>query len=295
MRPHHLSILIPARNEEDLLPACLASIHAALSHLTATETGVSTDVVLVVDSSTDQTWNIASAALRRTGVVVRSSAGVVGEARALAASTALARYRGPRHSCWLANTDADCIVPADWLTTQISIASTGVDVIAGTIDVVDFCEHDSVVEDRFRRTYPIAPDGSHPHVHGANLGIRADAYLQAGGWHDLVTGEDHDLWRRLASTSARRTSVNQTRVITSGRRVGRAPWALLMHWLPTMRTLLDPAAASVPISRGSRRVAASSGRRRDGSSPFQIDADRARKPWLGSFSGSSFRRCGDPQ
>ena len=49
----------------------------------------------------------------------------------------------------------------------------------------------------FRETYEIRPDGSHPHVHGANLGVRADAYLRAGGWADLRTAEDHDLWRRL--------------------------------------------------------------------------------------------------
>jgi hypothetical protein len=37
-------------------------------------------------------------------------------------------------------------------------------------------------------------DGTHPHVHGANLGIRADAYSDAGGWNDLTVAEDHCLW-----------------------------------------------------------------------------------------------------
>ena len=46
---------------------------------------------------------------------------------------------------------------------------------------------------RFRMTYQINTDGTHPHVHGANLGMRADAYLAAGGWNPLPTAEDHDL------------------------------------------------------------------------------------------------------
>ena len=69
----------------------------------------------------------------------------------------------------------------------------------------------------------IHPDGSHPHVHGANLGVRADAYLKAGGWSHVETGEDHDLWSRLTEAGLRRLSSSAITVLTSGRRVGRAP------------------------------------------------------------------------
>jgi hypothetical protein len=95
--------------------------------------------------------------------------------------------------------------------------------VAGTVDVDTFEEHGPMVEARFRASYLVRPDGSHPHVHGANLGFRADAYLDAGGWRDLGTGEDHDLWTRLARIGARRVSTSRTEVLTSGRRVGRAP------------------------------------------------------------------------
>jgi hypothetical protein len=39
---------------------------------------------------------------------------------------------------------------------------------------------------------------THRHVHAANLGVRASAYLAVGGWSPhAVVGEDHNLWRRL--------------------------------------------------------------------------------------------------
>ena len=42
----------------------------------------------------------------------------------------------------------------------------------------------------------MARDGTHRHVHGANLGVRADLLDAVGGWRRLHTGEDHDLWQR---------------------------------------------------------------------------------------------------
>jgi hypothetical protein len=61
-------------------------------------------------------------------------------------------------------------------------------------------------------------------VHGANLGIRGDAYLALGGWQPLVTGEDVDLARRAALSGHLRVSRTASiPVVTSVRRVGRAP------------------------------------------------------------------------
>jgi hypothetical protein len=135
-----------------------------------------------------------------------------GTASACAATTALRRYNGSRRRCWLANTDADCEVPADWLLDQVALARRGFVAVAGIIDVDSFVEHELHVKDSFRRSYRIQSDGWHPHVHGANMGIRADAYLRA-----------HDLWRRLESCGGRRLADATLQVLTSGRREGRAP------------------------------------------------------------------------
>ena len=157
------------------------------------------------------------------GAVVEVHAGNVGVARAVAAQTALRRFRGDAAHCWLANTDADCEVPATWLLDQLALAQHGYAAVAGIIDVDCFAEHLPMVESRFRMTYQVNTDGTHPHVHGANLGMRADAYLAAGGWNPLTTAEDHDLWRRLRACAVPHLSDARLQVLTSGRRAGRAP------------------------------------------------------------------------
>ncbi|HEX4426603.1 MAG TPA: glycosyltransferase [Terriglobales bacterium] len=219
-QPWHIAVLIPARNEEQLLPRCLESIAAAIALLPSE---VTADIVIAVDRSSDRTLEIARRMIHGRGVVITTQSGIVGRARGLAARTALGRYRGALSRCWLANTDADSSVPADWMTDHLTLASENIDAIAGTVDVDSFEEHSGVVAERFRSSYVVRPDGSHSHVHGANLGVRADAYLRAGGWKSIATAEDHDLWNRLEKTGANRISISRLQVLTSGRRVGRAP------------------------------------------------------------------------
>ena len=232
--PWHMAVLVPARNEEHLLPRCLESLFEARSRVCAEGSHVTCDVVVAIDSSTDRTHEIARRLLPgEFGSIISTSAGLVGYARSLAAEVALHRYAGPRERCWLANTDADCIVPAHWLEQQLELAEQKLQAVAGIVDVDTFAEHSLHVEERFRATYKVFPDGTHLHVHGANLGVRADAYLKAGGWGGLGSGEDHDLWQRLVETGCSRLSTHRLRVVTSGRRVGRAPHgfaeALALH------------------------------------------------------------------
>ena len=231
-QPWHIGVLIPACNEEELLPRCLDSVLIARARV-CRASWVTCDIIVAVDASTDGTGAIAQTLPSEFAAVIDTDAGNVGHARALAAEAALLRYTGPRERCWLANTDADCIVPPHWLEQQLEVAELHIQAIAGIIDVDTFAEHSPQVEERFRATYCLRPDGSHPHIHGANLGVRADAYLRAGGWSKLATAEDHDLWRRIADAGCPRVSTVRIRVSTSGRRVGRAPMgfanALALH------------------------------------------------------------------
>lgn len=218
--PWHISVVVPARDEEKLLPRCLRSVLTAAAMMTG---AVTTDVVVAVDRSSDNSLRIAQDLLGPHGVVIKTEFGTVGAVRSAAVATAIGRCSTPLRRCWLANTDADSAVPPTWLIDQYIYALRGVEAIAGTIDVDSFIEHGPEVPERFRSTYLIEADGSHPHIHGANLGVRADVYCAAGGWSDLSTGEDHDLWRRLRAVDCRTLSTARLKVFTSGRRNGRAP------------------------------------------------------------------------
>jgi glycosyltransferase involved in cell wall biosynthesis len=215
-----VAVLIPAHNEEALVARCLESVMQAIDALAA---NVRATVVLVSDASTDRTAEIGRKLIGPRGHVLHTRAGTVGTARAYAASFAMKNTVTPFSKIWLANTDADCMVPRAWLADQIQLAASGIEAVAGIISVDNFDEHGPEVPARFRATYSIYADGTHPHVHGANLGVRADRYVAAGGWADLKTAEDHDLWRRLRRNGTRVLSSARLQVVTSGRRVGRAP------------------------------------------------------------------------
>jgi len=91
-RGWHISVLIPARNEEDLLPRCLFSIQQARQKLADR---VTTDVIVVSDCSRDRTRTLAEAILKDSGIVLETNSGIVGSARAMAAAAAIERCHSP--------------------------------------------------------------------------------------------------------------------------------------------------------------------------------------------------------
>jgi hypothetical protein len=55
------------------------------------------------------------------------------------------------------------------------------------------------------------------------MGFNAQAYLNAGGFAPLGTGEDRALHRAILGAGGRALEDMELRVITSGRRLARAP------------------------------------------------------------------------
>jgi hypothetical protein len=217
-----VAVVVPARDEQHRLLACLTSIHCAAGAL-----DVPVQVVVALDRCTD-----GSARIGRSwpGVVcVETDAGCVGVARALGSECALdaagvAIGVAPHH-LWLASTDADTRVPVDWLRRQVQLADQGADVVLGTIDLdrADDAAGDGVVEvwsGRYRQS--IRSDGTHPHVHGANLGLRASTYLQVGGWPPRGAHEDRGLVAAARAAGSTVVATDAVRVLTSDRRDGRA-------------------------------------------------------------------------
>lgn len=219
----HVTVVIPARDEAGSIVASLDAIRTARQYL---PTSVTTSCVVVADGCHDDTAAIArrwSAANAQPCVVVECSERSAGAARALGTSVAIsdaARLGVHPTTLWLAHTDADTVVGVEWLVSQLDVADRGVDAVAGIVDLDGPVS--AGLSRRFRAHYRVNADGTHSHVHGANIGMRASTYLDAGGWDARPTGEDHDLWHRLKAVG---TCVSSTAIVvrTSARLVGRAP------------------------------------------------------------------------
>ena len=203
-----LAVIVPAHNEEHELDVCLRSVIRAARWPALG--GESVLIVVALDACTDTTASVA----RRVGVdTVVVNARNVGAARAAGAARALAV--GAR---WLAFTDADSRVARNWLHAQLSLHS---DAVCGTVEVQDWGAYGDTLRGHYAATYHDV-DG-HRHIHGANLGVSADAYRRAGGFKPLVSSEDVALVRALEASGANIAWSAQPRVVTSARRAFRAP------------------------------------------------------------------------
>jgi glycosyltransferase involved in cell wall biosynthesis len=203
-----LAVIIPAHNEAHLIGRCVRSVVGASRHpaLGAEEVAI----LLVADTCTDGTGHIAaSLGAQVLAVELRN----VGSVRAASAQRAL--DQGAR---WLAFTDADTTVPADWLVQQLHCRA---DAVCGVVSVENWTGHSAAVREDFVATYRDR-DG-HRHVHGANLGVSAAAYRAVGGFRPLASNEDVALVDSLTAVGASIAWSASVRVVTSARLDSRAP------------------------------------------------------------------------
>lgn len=198
-----IGIVIPAHNEQRHISDCLASVLLAIAHPALQNQRV--EVLVVLDDCSDQTGERATAlGVATLDVCFRN----VGQARAVGAEQLL-----EAGAQWLAFTDADTLVPQDWLVRQLAF---GADAVCGTVEVDSWSEYDEVARSRYLALYQFVEN--HRHIHGANLGLSADAYRNAGGFQHLVAHEDVRLVADLERTGARIVWTATNPVITSARR-----------------------------------------------------------------------------
>ncbi len=237
-----IGIGIPAHDEQAHIGACLDALLLAACHPSLNGEAVAVHVVL--DACGDATIDIVrrhAAAFAASQVALSWSsidAGQVGVARAAGAQALLAQ--GAR---WLAFTDADTRVSAEWLAAQLAL---DVDVVCGSVAVDDWSPHGDAADmlrEHFARTYHDR-DG-HRHIHGANLGVSAAAYLAAGGFAAVGCHEDVLLVKALQDYGASFAWSAQPRVFTSARTDARASGGfgdtLLAVVAQSLRARLAPA------------------------------------------------------
>lgn len=232
----HVGVVIPARNEQELIARCLDSVMDARARA-----GVPVTVVVVADACTDETAEVAE---RYSDVMVlRITDGSVGAARILGSGVAL-----DRGCTWLAHTDADSVVPANWITEQLMLADAGYDVVIGTVQP-DFADLSTAHVEQWLATHERGrPNG---HVHGANLGVRAATFVAAGGFARLDEHEDNELVARLVAAQAAIIATDTCEVLTSGRLLGRTAGGYAGH-LRMIAAELEQSSRLVLASRGSK-------------------------------------------
>jgi cellulose synthase/poly-beta-1,6-N-acetylglucosamine synthase-like glycosyltransferase len=215
-----VAVVVPAHEEALTIGSCVASIRAAAGACSRVR---ECWIVVVADSCSDGTGAVAARALAGGGAVIHCDLRSAGAARRIGACAALDHYdHVAPASLWIANTDADTVVPRDWLECQLGFAEHGIAGVAGIVRIESVPGYESIVARQLMSDYRIGANGTHGHVHGANLGVRADAYADAGGWSNRALAEDHCLWRRLTHRGWRLRSSTRSVVLTSGRLQGRA-------------------------------------------------------------------------
>jgi len=219
---------IPARDEADRIVKAVQALARA-----AQRSPAPVHVVVAADRCDDATEPLARAALReggaswRTASVVAIDSGTAGAARHAACLAALRRAMADgteAHRVWVATTDGDSAVPPDWFVQHEAWACRGAHGVAGLVDLFADDGLSAAAQRRWRRSIERAGIGhGHPHVHGANLGMRADLWLAAGGFDQRAVGEDHELWRRARALGASLVGCADMVVRTSARTQGRTP------------------------------------------------------------------------
>lgn len=243
-RIERVAVVMPAHNEEDHLGQALQAVQRSADALYRVRPDVETRVTVVLDSCTDGSAAITAA---RAAADPRVSALEVSYRSAGASRAAGVRAAGIgvpgqppppwARQTWLANTDADSRVPENWLVRQLEFAEAGADAVLGSVEP-DPAGMDPELLRRWRERHPFTED--HPHIYGANFGVRASAYLTAGGFARITSEEDRTLVHSLRSRAFTVTATDSTRVMTSGRTHARAPHGFGTY-LGNLGQLLPPA------------------------------------------------------
>ena len=234
----HVVVVVPARDEEAWIGDTLRGVCAAVDE--GRHRGLVDGAVIEVAAHRcrDATESRARSLLRgRTDgrVVCDEESRTVGQVRDRAARRGLRALGGtPLDRTWLLCTDADTHVGVDWVTRILGAArrTAAVGVVGvAPLDSWQGTEAGSAAYDRLLASKMRDGDElhQHDHVYGANLAVRADAYLDVGGFSHVRHGEDQALVDALVGAGHSVLRTRSISVTTSGRMRGRAAGGLAEH------------------------------------------------------------------
>jgi GT2 family glycosyltransferase len=243
-----ICVVVPARNEEELIGACLRAL--------ARQDGVSCEeyeVLLVLDGCTDGTEArakevAASYPSLRLHLLDGPGKGS-GHARRVGMEAACARLHAlGRPYSLISSTDADTVVAPDWISAQLAAAERGARAIGGRIELTgDGTVPKALLEWHLARgdsrhkglASEPAPSGRTEHwqFSGASMALTAAVYRKVGGMQPRDALEDERLERALHRHGVPIERLLSVRVVTSARLVGRAGQGLARDLSAAAKTL----------------------------------------------------------
>ncbi|MBM4137884.1 MAG: glycosyltransferase [Nitrospira sp.] len=234
----HLSIIIPAFNEERLILRCLDSISSSLAH--THKPGLTTEVLVVDNNSTDRTAQLASQAGAR---IVFEPINQIGRARNTGAAVATGN--------WLLFLDADSLLSPGLLSDILSMIEAGKTVGCGSTLAMDGLPWWANGIFHLWRGMSVL----FGLAAGALIVCRHDAFREVGGFsQDLYALEEIQLSKRLKAWGRQRDLrfiiLSKHPLETSSRKVtlyspGEIAMQILRVFLQRRRTLRDRTLLSV--------------------------------------------------
>ena len=281
LKHRRVAVALPAKDEEDRLPACLAALDVAAGRF-----GGSVAIVAVANNCTDRTVACLRSTRLRHAVLHWSAVSLIGEHRHAGWARRLALDTAADHlidtTDVLMSTDADTEVAPDWLIRSLwHIHTGGADAVAGRA-LTRRTERAALGTDAMRRLnmlgrYYTALDWlradreptsddiwpRHYYEGGASIALTLDLYRRIGGAPTPPVAEDRALFDAVRRAGGRVRHPVDVRVFTSGRTEGRAPGGMadaFAQWIaqgedePLHETYAFPAALTPALARSKDRL-----------------------------------------
>lgn len=246
-------VVVPVRNEEDLLPPALH----ALAEQRCTDgrplPHSEYEVLLLINNSVDRSGQVARHFARlypslQLHIVERNLSPAnahIGYVRRVLMDEAFRRARASQaHDALMLSTDADTQVASNWIAQNLAEVRAGAEAVGGRIIIsgderssLDTVTRSLLNLDRLHRRLvswiesrldpdPHDPWPRHHHHFGASLAITPDAYERVGGVPPRRHLEDVAFYGALLRSDIRIRHSMKVRVATSARLAGRTRYGL---------------------------------------------------------------------